>query len=223
VCNFRHGPHSAGACRALFVEAVFIHRCQPGRKACTCPIPNFVDMEQQQQHILTPASAKAAPAQRRARHCSVCGAARHTHAHTYTHIHSHACARAHTYKHKRARMHTRAHTYTRTNTQAHTHTCTHMHMHTHVARVMGFSNFSASLATLPHLPLSHTLPFAAQVWDVHTLECFKTLEGHDDNVRVLAVGDRYMFSGSWDKSIRVRAGRTVDFYCLLCCAWLFCK
>ena len=96
-------------------------------------------------------------------------------------------------------------------------------MHTHVARVMGFSNFSASLATLPHLPLSHTLPFAAQVWDVHTLECFKTLEGHDDNVRVLAVGDRYMFSGSWDKSIRVRAGRTVDFYCLLCCAWLFCK
>lgn len=43
-----------------------------------------------------------------------------------------------------------------------------------------------------------------QVWDVGTLQCVKTLEGHDDNVRVLAVSDRYMFSGSWDKSIRVR-------------------
>lgn len=31
----------------------------------------------------------------------------------------------------------------------------------------------------------------------------KTLEGHEDNVRVLAVGDRYVFSGSWDKTIRV--------------------
>lgn len=31
----------------------------------------------------------------------------------------------------------------------------------------------------------------------------KTLEGHEDNVRVLAVGDRHVFSGSWDKTIRV--------------------
>jgi hypothetical protein len=37
------------------------------------------DKEQQQQHILTPASAKAAPAQRHAHHCSICGAVRHTH------------------------------------------------------------------------------------------------------------------------------------------------
>jgi WD40 repeat protein len=41
-----------------------------------------------------------------------------------------------------------------------------------------------------------------QVWDSKTLECLKTLEGHEDNVRVLAVGERYVFSGSWDKSIR---------------------
>jgi len=37
------------------------------------------DREQQQQHIPTPASAKDALAQQHAHHCSVCGAARHTH------------------------------------------------------------------------------------------------------------------------------------------------
>ena len=42
-----------------------------------------------------------------------------------------------------------------------------------------------------------------QVWDSQTLQCMKTLEGHEDNVRVLAVGDRQVFSGSWDKTIRV--------------------
>lgn len=41
-----------------------------------------------------------------------------------------------------------------------------------------------------------------QVWDSENLECLRTLEGHEDNVRVLAVGERYVFSGSWDKSIR---------------------
>ena len=42
----------------------------------------------------------------------------------------------------------------------------------------------------------------AQVWDSQALTCLRTLEGHEDNVRVLAVGDSYVFSGSWDKSIR---------------------
>ena len=41
-----------------------------------------------------------------------------------------------------------------------------------------------------------------QVWDSHTLQCLRTLEGHEDNVRVLAVGERFLYSGSWDKSIR---------------------
>ncbi len=45
-----------------------------------------------------------------------------------------------------------------------------------------------------------------QVWDVQTLKCLRTLEGHEDNVRVLAVGNRHMYSGSWDKTIR-RAAR----------------
>ena len=49
-----------------------------------------------------------------------------------------------------------------------------------------------------------------KVWDVQTLKCVKTLEGHEDNVRVLAVGDRYMFSGSWDKTIRVWDINTLD-------------
>ena len=37
------------------------------------------DREQQQQHILMPASAKDALAQHHAHHCSVCGVTRHTH------------------------------------------------------------------------------------------------------------------------------------------------
>jgi len=45
-----------------------------------------------------------------------------------------------------------------------------------------------------------------QVWDSHTLQCLRTLEGHEDNVRVLAVGDRFLYSGSWDKSIRCAPG-----------------
>ena len=118
------------------------------------------DRDQQQQHILMPASAKATPAQRHAHHCSICGPQhRHTGkpAHTRTHVHAHtrthASARAHTYKHKRA--HTYTHTHARAQTHGHTraqtYTHAHMHMHAHVARVMCFANFLASLATLPHL------------------------------------------------------------------------
>lgn len=55
-----------------------------------------------------------------------------------------------------------------------------------------------------------TLPGAAvcvcaQVWDAASLTCLATLEGHEDNVRVLAVGHGYLFSGSWDKTVRVGA------------------
>lgn len=49
-----------------------------------------------------------------------------------------------------------------------------------------------------------------QVWDSATLQCLRTLEGHEDNVRVLAVGDRHLFSGSWDKTIRVWDTRTLS-------------
>jgi len=166
-----HGAHGAGACRAPRVEAEFRHRGQPGHHAHTCPL----NREQQQQHFLTPISAKAAPAQRHAHHCSICGAVSHTQAHTPTHAHTHLHACTHTYKHNRARVHTQAHThtytcahtqtrghtykYTCTHTRAHahlhiharihahTHTNSHAHMHIHaqVARVI--VNFSASLVT----------------------------------------------------------------------------
>ena len=49
--------------------------------------------EQQQQHFLTPASAKAAPAQCHAHHCSICGAVRHTHRGEHTHTHTHTLTR----------------------------------------------------------------------------------------------------------------------------------
>ena len=103
----------------------------------------------------------------------------HTHAHTHAHGHTHTYkhkrtrvytqSRTHTYTstrtntqtHMRAHIHTHKHTGTHPHTQIHTRilarthtdTLTHMHMHAHVARVMGFANFLASLATLPHLSL----------------------------------------------------------------------
>ena len=54
-----------------------------------------------------------------------------------------------------------------------------------------------------------------QVWDSSTLQCLRTLEGYEDNVRVLAAGDRHLFSGSWDKTIRVWDLRTLT--CLKVC------
>ena len=52
-------------------------------------------------------------------------------------------------------MDMRKHTDARIHTHAQTHTHAHMHMHAHVASVMGFANFTASLATLP--PPCHCL------------------------------------------------------------------
>ena len=134
-----HEAHSAGACRALCVEADIRHCGQLGHLLA----PALSADREQQQHNLT-ASAKAAPAQCSAHHCSICGAARHTHRRAHTR--AHACARTHMHTNTRARIetgvhmhihmhthkHTRAHTYTRTNTQAHTRTNTHTHTHTHI-------------------------------------------------------------------------------------------
>ena len=50
----------------------------------------LADREQQQQHILTPASANDAPAQRHTHQCSKCEAARHTRTHTHTLTHAYA-------------------------------------------------------------------------------------------------------------------------------------
>ena len=87
------------------------------------------DREEQQQHVLTPASAKPAPAQRHSHRTlqQLWGSKAQSRA--YTHV----CA--HTHIHKDG------------------HACTRMHTHTNVARVMGFANFWASLATLPHLSI----------------------------------------------------------------------
>jgi len=96
----------------LCVNVVSKHCGQAGHNAHTCPVL-LADREQQQeqQNILKPASAKPAPAQRRAHHYSVCGAERYAHAHT----------------HGRARVHGQAyrHTSTYTPTHAHTHARTH--------------------------------------------------------------------------------------------------
>jgi hypothetical protein len=59
------------------------------------PALSLADREQQQQHIFTPASAKPAPVQCCAHHCSVYGAARHTHTHAHKGAHTHTHARVH--------------------------------------------------------------------------------------------------------------------------------
>ena len=41
------------------------------------------------------------------------------------------------------------------------------------------------------------------MWDATSLKLLKSLEGHEDNVRVLTVDEHHLYSGSWDKTIRV--------------------
>lgn len=41
-----------------------------------------------------------------------------------------------------------------------------------------------------------------QVWSADTLTCTKVLEGHNEAVLALAVGDLFMASGSYDTTIR---------------------
>ena len=100
----------------------------------------LTDREQQQQHVLTPASAKAAPAQRHA-HTPLqhlCGSKAHTcthttRAHTYTLacMLTHTHMRTHTHTHARTHAHTYTHPLTRRHTRAHTHTHVHAYTRTH--------------------------------------------------------------------------------------------
>jgi len=103
------------------------------------------------------------PAHTRTHMCTHTHEHTHVHAHTHTNTntrvctqrraHTHTLARTQTHTHARAHIHAQTHrhthTYIYTHTRAHAHT--RMHMHAHVARMMGFSNYSASLAMLPHL------------------------------------------------------------------------
>ena len=42
-----------------------------------------------------------------------------------------------------------------------------------------------------------------QVWELNSLQKLKTLQGHTDAVRALAVADGRLFSGSYDSTVRV--------------------
>ena len=84
------------------------------------------DREQQQQHILTPASAKPAPELRHA-HQHLWGSKAHTQAHTRTHN-----ANAHMHTHQHTRVHTHTHTHKHTDTRTHAHTCMHARTHTYI-------------------------------------------------------------------------------------------
>ena len=144
-----HGARGAGGCRALGVRTSLDIVASPG--TMLAPALSTDREQQQQQHILVPASAKDALAQHHANHYSVFGAARHTHiqastrirahirtpAHTHTHAHNYTHTNTHAREHSQAR--TRMYTCARTNTQTHArahiqmpkHTGTHTHTHTH--------------------------------------------------------------------------------------------
>lgn len=46
-------------------------------------------------------------------------------------------------------------------------------------------------------------PLSPQVWDLATLTLVRTLTGHTDAVRALAVAGDRLFSGSYDSTVRV--------------------
>jgi WD40 repeat protein len=43
---------------------------------------------------------------------------------------------------------------------------------------------------------------ASRVWDIETLECVRVLEGHNEAVLALAVGENFLVSGSYDTTVR---------------------
>jgi len=170
-----------GACCALCVKAMFIHCGQPGHNARTCPLSRQGSAAAAHPHACfskgCSSTVSCTPLQRlwgSKAHTQTCTHT-HTHAcphtHTHTHIHTHAhthtitntreytqvrartytCTRTNTQTHARAHIHTHKHRHTRTHTRAHTHIHICIYMHACIARVMGFANFPALLATLPHL------------------------------------------------------------------------
>jgi WD40 repeat protein len=50
----------------------------------------------------------------------------------------------------------------------------------------------------------------AVVWDVATLERLAVLDGHTDEVRSIAMDERWIVTGSWDKTARVFDARTFE-------------
>ena len=149
-----HGVHGAGACHA---PCVLKQSSDIVTRASCSHLPS-------QQTGNSSSSTSSCLLQQRLLQQSVMhttAAHSHTHAHAHTPINKGAreytqtriFSHAQTHRHTSAHTHTLLHAYAHTHTHTHTHSHAHMHMHAHVARVMGFANFSASLATLPHLSL----------------------------------------------------------------------
>ena len=48
------------------------------------------------------------------------------------------------------------------------------------------------------------------MWDANSFNCVAVFDGHADNVRVLTADSKHLYSGSWDKTIRVWDMRTLQ-------------
>ena len=134
-----HGPHGAGACRALFVKpsSEIVAPCSHLPSQQTGNSSNSTSSCLLQQRLL----------QHSAMHTTAASVGHNTDTQACLHTREHTRMRTRTH----IQTQTRAHTYTRTNTQAHTHVHTHTHTHTythththmreHVALMMVLPNF----------------------------------------------------------------------------------
>ena len=50
----------------------------------------------------------------------------------------------------------------------------------------------------------------SNLWCASTFQCVRVFEGHEDNVRVLTADSDFLYSGSWDKTIRVWDMRSLE-------------
>jgi E3 ubiquitin-protein ligase TRAF7 len=51
---------------------------------------------------------------------------------------------------------------------------------------------------------SGSFDHSIKVWDLDTFACVKSLGGHKGYVHAITLGSNYIFSGSGDKTIKVR-------------------
>jgi hypothetical protein len=130
-----HGAYSAGACRALCIEAEFRHR---GRhRARTCPLNRQGTAAAALPHACFSKGCSSTVSSTPQQHLwgSKAHTQAHTHTHAHTHIHSRSCTCAHTLTQTRARIHTGAHTHIHMRTHKHTdtraHTCTRTNAQAH--------------------------------------------------------------------------------------------
>jgi hypothetical protein len=136
-----HGPHGAGACRALFVKpsSEIVAPCSHLPSQQTGNSSNSTSSCLPQQRLLQHSAMHTTAAS--VGHNTDTQASLHTRAHMCTHTHAHTQAHAHTHTNTNARTHTHIHMH------AHKHTDTHARKHTHTHTCICMHTLRASCAS----------------------------------------------------------------------------